>query len=363
MIRVVIDGAALADPYSRGRGFGRYVQSLLTSLPQMADLQIGVLVLPGTELPPGVTPIPIRRFNKHALLASPEHLLRLGLDVARARPDVFHGPTNEPPIASKRPVVQTLHDIIPLLASDPGFRWERKLWRLRAFAMRRADRVICISRWAADCGIRYLGLRADRIRVIYHGVTPIFAPSPVPPMVADPYFLFVSEYAAGKGYPEVFEVMRTVAASGEPHSLKVAGRLSDSNRPAVERMLAESGCRDRVELLGYVPDEELAALYRGATALLFTSRREGFGRPPIEAMASGTPIICFDNTSLPEIVGDSGILIPDGDTRAFAESALRLIRDDGLRADMSARALGRVRLFDWNRCASEHAEVYRSLAG
>jgi glycosyltransferase involved in cell wall biosynthesis len=249
-----------------------------------------------------------------------------------------------------------------LLFADPGFRLERKLWRVRAFAMRRADRVICISRYAADCGIRYLGLRPERIRVIYHGVTPVFRPEPRP-LVGEPYFLFVSEYAEGKGFAEALRVMSVLTEAGLPHVLKVAGRVPEHRRDAVERLLAGSGCRDRVALLGYVLDEELAALYRGATALIFTSRREGFGRPPIEAMASGTPTVCFDNTSLPEIVDDAGILVPDGDTDAFADAVLRLTKDDSLRADLADRALRRARLFDWDRCAAEHAELYRSLAG
>jgi glycosyltransferase involved in cell wall biosynthesis len=114
---------------------------------------------------------------------------------------------------------------------------------------------------------------------------------------------------------------------------------------------------DRVEALGYV--EDLPALYQGASALLVTSRAEGFGLPAAEAMACGTPVVAFANTSLVEIVGEGGILVPDGDVASMVKAVDPLLRNERAWDDACARARERGRRFDWDRTVTEHAEVFR----
>ena len=137
----------------------------------------------------------------------------------------------------------------------------------------------------------------------------------------------------------------------------MSGKIAD----AFNRIVASNLHVDHV---GRLSDAQLADAYRGATALLFTSRAEGFGLPPIEAMACGTPVIAFQNTSMPEVVGDGGILVRDGDVDALVRNARRLIESIAYREDVAAAGLRRARdVFDWTRCARETAAVYVEAAG
>ena len=354
---MLLDATSLRDPGSGLRGFGRYVRALLDSVPGVGGVELAALTSGELDAPAGVRRVGVRR-RMNGRWAYPEHVLRLGADIARARPDVFHSPINEPPTFCLRPWVQTLHDVIPLISSSPVHTIERSRWRWRAISIRRADRVIAITRHAADTGIRLLGLRPGRIRVIHHGVNPTFHAPKERGQPDPPYVLYVGGYGPDKGYPEAVETIERLARMGFPHRLKIVGLVNEWARQFVDPLLAYT---NRVDLLGAVPDEELETLYQQATALVVTSRMEGFGRPPIEAMATATPIVSFDNTALPEVIGDAGILIPDGDVAAFADAVRGVILDDSLRAELAERAHARAKIFDWGRCAAEHAEVYREL--
>ena len=366
MLRVLIDAQTMGDPDSAGRGFGRYVSAMLDSLPAEPGVELSALVLPNTPLPAGVRPVPMRRWAAPEALEWrtnwEQHVLRLGFDIRRAKPDVFHSPRTEPPLFCSVPWVQTLHDLISLVYKDPTFDVERRRWRFRAPLMRRADAVIAISRYTADLGIKHLGLKPERIHVVYHGVTPVFGPRPSDTEPDTPFVLYVGAFAAHKGFAEAFEVAARLADAGLPHVLKLVGGMNPVSRPMVTALRDQARHPERIELLDHVDDEDLVRLYSDATALVVTSRYEGFGRPTIEALACGTPVVCFDNSSLPEILGDAGILVPDGDVDRFGDELVRLIRDTGLQQELAARALVRAKTFDWGKCADEHVEIYRSVA-
>src|SRR5207245_1146630 len=131
---------------------------------------------------------------------------------------------------------------------------------------------------------------------------------------------------------------------------KIVGRIAPWIRARLEETVAASRRPDRVRLLGYVEgDEALADLYRAASAVIVTSRDEGFGFPAVEAMACGTPVLAFANTSITEVVGDGGLLVNDGDVEAMT-NALRTLLDSPARAaELSERALERARHFSWAR--------------
>jgi glycosyltransferase involved in cell wall biosynthesis len=357
--QVLLDASCLDDANSTTRGFGRYVRALLDSVPDEVDIKLIALAGPDVPLPLGVERLPVKRSAPQRLAFS-EHMLRLGRDAARSGAGLLHQPTAEPPWRSPIPYVQTLHDVIPLIFDDPGFQFERRRWRYRGRAMRRADRVIAITQWSADLGVTHLGLDPGRIRVIHHGVNPTFGPPLSYREPATPYLLYVGEYGPHKGFAEACAAVQQLAEHGYSHELRIVGNVNAYARPHVDRLLAQV---PRAVHLGRISDEELAEQYRSATALVFTSRCEGFGRPPIEAMATGTPVVAFANTSIPEVIGTGGALVADGDVAAVVD-ALRLIIDSpDRRAELSAAALARATTaFSWTRCARETAEVYRELA-
>lgn len=349
MVHVAIDALLASHPEAAGRGLGRYVDALLTDLP----------LVPGIELTPLVE---LRRTKPHVRLEWYEHIARIGFDARRLGMDVFHSPGVDPPVWYRGPWVQTLHDVTPLVFPSEQWGVEPFRWRVRGALMRRADAVICISQHTADLGIRHLGLRPDRLHVIHHGVAPLFSED-VEPFVAErPYVLMVSGYGPHKGFAEAFDVIGRLADAGLPHELRVVGDFTGAHATRVMQRRAAARHPDRIRLEGRLDDRDLASRYRGADAVMVTSRYEGFGLPALEAMTSGAPVVAFDNSSLGEIVGEGGILVPDGDVVTFARELQSLLTDDAARDDVRARGLRRAAMFSRQRSAHEHAEIYALVA-
>lgn len=320
-----------------------------------AGLDVQALVQRPASLPPGVRSRPIARSAPGRFRAL-EHEVRLPFDLRRAGGDVVWSPAQDPPWRSPVPFVQTLLDVTPLRTGgrrDPVARRMRRLAR----RYRAAAAWIAISRHAATTAADALGIPLRRIEVVHLGVDERFSPGeratgPDRP----PSVLYVGEYGRHKGFAEAFAVVAGLAEAGLPHRLRVVGRLAPWWRAEVEALLAASPRPDLVDLVGYVDD--VVAEYRAADALVFTSRHEGFGLPLVEAMACGTPVVAFDNSSIPEVVGDGGVLVPDGDVAAMVGAVRRVLGDP----EASGRALERARAFDWGRTASAHAEVLRQVA-
>jgi glycosyltransferase involved in cell wall biosynthesis len=355
---VLIDASALGDD-SAYRGIGTYVRSLLTGLAWRNSLSVRALRREQTQLPAGIGAV---RLNRAApgRWRNLEHEALLPLDLLRASPQVFHSPALDPPAWCRVPWVQTLHDVIPLVFETPDLAAERRRWLRHAERYRRADRVIAVSKNTADHAVTVLGLDPSRVEVIPHGVSPAFEPARDLDAADPPYLLCVGEYSERKGYSEAFEVIGELARLGRQHRLHVAGRIAPWHRPKLDQLLAGASAPDRIDLLGFVPD--LVSEYQHAALLIMTSRYEGFGFPVLEAMACGIPVVAFSNSSITEVVGDAGILVPDGDVPAMV-SAVRAVLDDPVRrSELSLRGLQRVRDFSWERSVSQHAELYEEVA-
>jgi glycosyltransferase involved in cell wall biosynthesis len=127
-----------------------------------------------------------------------------------------------------------------------------------------------------------------------------------------------------------------------------------------QAVAAAGALRERIHLTGYVADEDLAALYSGALAFVYPSRYEGFGLPPLEAMQCGVPVVTADNSALPEVVGDAGILLDADDEAGLCEALLRLYGSAELRQQMREKSLARARLFSWERCVRQTLDAYRA---
>jgi len=166
----------------------------------------------------------------------------------------------------------------------------------------------------------------------------------------------VGAWGPHKGYAEAMEVIAGMADAGHPHRLVIAGRQDEWMQAQVQRLLDRSRRPELVEVAGYV--EDLPSLYRGAAAVVVTSHHEGFGLPALEAMASGTPVVAFANTAIPEVVGDGGTLVPDGDMAALVRAVRALAEDDSVRRSHVGRGLRRAAQFSWRRSAEAHAAVY-----
>ena len=344
-VRVALDARALTDA-SAYRGIGTYVRNLVATLADRPDVEV-IPVGPGRGLAP-------------PRWATLEHHLRLPGRLARTPADVNHSPALDPPRRSTRPWVQTIPDLLPLASDDPAFSVERRRWRRWAPRVRAAGAVITFSRHGADQAVDLLGLDPARVHVIPLAAGPEFRPGAAAP--ASPYVLYVGEYGPHKGFGEAASLAAALAAAHLPHELWIAGRVVDDNRAAVEAALAPAGpeARARIRLLGWVPD--LVPVYRGAAALIVTSRHEGFGLPALEAMACGVPVVAFANSATSEVVATGGVLVPDGDVGALAAGVSGVLRSEARREELAGAGLTRAAMFSWRRTADDHVEVYRSVA-
>jgi glycosyltransferase involved in cell wall biosynthesis len=358
--RVVIDAVALSSVGARS-GVGTYTRQLLRALGEAGSGSIGALATPAADLPDHVDRLTIHRRARRPRLEVIEHATRLPADLVRLRPPgaVFHNPGFHAPVGVRGPWVQTLLDVIPLVLDHPDLSALRARWKRFGPRYARADAVIAISAHAAAEGIRLLGLDPARVTVAPLGVDPLFTPGP-PPAAEPPYLLVVGEYSRRKGFDRAFAVIDELADRGYPHHLKVAGRVHDWGRDEVLALRAASRHPERIELCGFVPD--LAAAYRGASAVLVTSRYEGFGLPALEAMATGTPVVAFANTAITEVATGGGIVVPDGDVTAMAGEVRRLLDDPDWAGEWRERGAARASSFTWERTAATHAEVYRQVA-
>ncbi len=366
---VLIDASALTSVAAKS-GIGTYTRNLLASLaPMTADpahpLTVNALVTPDASLDPRIGRRWIHRWvRSRARVEVIEHAVKVPVEAWRWRGDgeVFHNPAFHAPCGIRSPWVQTLLDVIPLALDEPDQIFLRKRWQRFGPRYRKADAVIAISRHAADEGIRYLGLDPRRIHIAHLGVDPVFHPA-APSEAGSggrPYLLVVGEYSRRKGFDLAFAVISSLAEAGYPHILKVAGQVHDFARPALLELRAGAGTPERIEILGYVAD--LPALYRQAAVTLVTSRYEGFGLPAVEAMACGTPVVAFANTSLTEVVTGGGWLVPDGDVEAMVKAVRVLLDSRPATEEWREKGLERAGAFTWASSAARHADVYRSVA-
>jgi glycosyltransferase involved in cell wall biosynthesis len=369
-MEVMIDATGLADD-SAYRGIGTYLRHLLAALAVDPDVSVTALVpargrvsagadhRDGPDIPAGVEQARLHRIAPGRWRRI-EHELLLPLDLARRSADLFHSPALDPPARCPEPWVQTLHDVIPLVFDDPELAAERRRWHRHAVRCRRASAIIAVSRHTADVAVSTLGLDHRRIEVIHHGVSARFTPGDRSGTDEAPYLLMVGEYSRRKGYREAFAVAGAMAELGYPHRLRVVGRIASWVRPAVDALVAAAPAPERIDLLGFV--EDVVAEYQRAEVLVMTSRYEGFGFPVLEAMACGTPVVAFANSSITEVVGDAGILVDDGDVPRMVAAVRSVCDDRQLWHELSQRGIERAAEFSWERSARAHAEIYRRCA-
>lgn len=297
-------------------------------------------------------------------VAFPRAGARLGLDVA-------HVPYFAPPLWPGVPTVVTIHDLIPLILPEyRGSPWVRGYMRLVSRAAREAALVLTDSRASARDILRLLHLPPERLRVIYLAVDDIYhplAPEEWRPTCARlglplPYFLYLGGFDRRKNVPLLLEAFALAQNRLKGISLVIAGRLPqrDSAFAPDPRPIARwLGVEGNVHYTGWVAEEDKPALYAGALAFLFPSSYEGFGLPVLEAISCGTPAIVSGGSSLEEVAGPGGLVVPPGDAVALAEAMGRLAEEPALREELAAKGLEHARSFSWPQTARQTLAAYR----
>lgn len=368
-------------------GSGQYLQHLLAAAPKegidytlwsfgQADAgvtsQYPVRLL---DLPPGI---------RHENLAKPWfEQVTLPRAAERSKIDLLHYPYWASPLRKmKIPVVVTIHDVIPMLL--PAYRGSvqvRAYTALVARAARHASRIIADSECSKRDIVRLLGLEPERVDVVYLAAEERFTPAERRPAeriaalrerlgTGNRFVLYIGGLDVRKNVPLLVEAyaeaLRRLREQGDcdPCRLVIVGDIGQTGssffpdpRPVAEQHGLVTG-RD-ILYPGTVPDDEdKADLLAAATVFAFPSEYEGFGLPPLEAMASGAPVVCSTGGSLPEITGDAALVHAPHDIRTLADGLQRVLSDAELRRTMSARGLAQAQKFSWARCAAETRAVY-----
>ena len=300
--------------------------------------------------------------------------LILSAELRRQPVDVLHVQFTAPPF-SPCPVVVSIHDL-SFEHLPETFKWRRRN-QLKATvrrSARAAARVIALSEHARQDIIETYGLAADHVRTIplaasdrFHPVTDEDELKRVRQTygIEGEYILTVGAIQPRKNLARLIAAYARLQKSRPEVNLpklvfvgKCAWLFEETLRTIKELQVTES-----VVLTGYVPENDLPALYSGALCFVYPSYFEGFGLPPLEAMKCGAPVITGNRTSLPEVVGDAGLLVDPFDVDALGAAMNRLIRDSELRAELTTKGLERAKLFDWRKTARQTLAVYQEAVG
>jgi glycosyltransferase involved in cell wall biosynthesis len=368
-MRVGIDARKLHD-----YGIGTYVRNLLTELAkQDDDAEYSLLCAPSDvevvrALGPRFQPYPLRAGNY-----SVREQWAVPWTLARARVDLFHAPHYVVSPLTPVPFVVTIHDCIHLrfpqyLPSRAALYYARAMMSIAA---RRSRRVLTVSQASKDDILHYLRVPADKVEVIHNAIDTRLAGEPTPDevervrerfLLTAPFVLYTGNIKPHKNVDRLIEAFSILRQRGSQDVKLLIIGDEVSKYPNLRRLVHRFQLHQHVRFLGFVPDATLAVLYRQAAAFVFPSLYEGFGLPPLEAMAAGAPVITSNVSSLPEVVGDAAILIDPMDAGAIANAMARVLGDPRLREDLIRRGRERVKAFSWTRSVARVRQVYGELA-
>jgi glycosyltransferase involved in cell wall biosynthesis len=261
--------------------------------------------------------------------------------------------------------VVTIHDL-SFLRYPEGFRKQNRLYlsSFTQWSVQRARRVIAVSESTKRDVVHHYGISPDIVDVVHNGVDPCFQPLPASETTTfrarqglpERFLLFVGTLEPRKNVIHLIESYAQLAADRPPLML-VGGKgwFYDEIFARVETL----GLDDNVRYVGFVPPEDLPKWYNAATLLVYPSLYEGFGLPPLEAMACGTPVVTSTASSLPEVVGEAGLLVDPTDTEALTDAMNRVLGDQELQHEMGSAGLIQAQGFSWQKSARRTADSYR----
>ena len=375
-LRIVFDARHMRD-----YGIGTHIRNLIGSFKEIDhDNQYTLLVRAADKdafdpLPPNFKTVLWDRAS-----GDWKDEIRLPLFLRSLKADVHHIPLNAVPMLMPKPYVVTIHDLGSLIfPQHEDFRRSIRAYRFR-HGLIRADKIIAVSGATSRDLQNVLNIPKDRIRVIYNAPDPIFMQSSVSEdqhqrrlleeryQVNYPYLLYAGTIRAQKNVPrlvEAFAVLRDDLASHPVYKNLRLVIIGDelSKYPQVRRAVIQSKMESLVRFLGFVPVETLRAFYKNAAAFVFPSLYEGFGLPPLEAMACGTPVVTSNSSSLPEVVGEAAIIVNPENVFDIARGMRDVLLDEVLRRRCVRLGLQQLRRFSWKQTAEEVVETYRQVAG
>lgn len=379
-MNILVNGTPLLAPLT---GIGQYIRHLFTAMDQLPEAEITMYYGMRCEKGPPPTPVdssqavqytnkPIRRLIPRPRIV--RHLAEKAFFAYQARKNsgntLYHEP-NYIPLPYNGPLVLTICDLscFDHPETHPEER-VRLMQRKLPPAIAKADHIIVISEASGAALKEWFGVAPEKITTTYLAADPRFQPHPIDhlrPQLAT-LGLTPKEYVLCVGTLEPRKNLTTLFAAyaGLPIALRkryplaVAGMSGWHTQPLL-KSAEELIRRGELRLLGYVADELIPPLYAGAAAFAYPSRYEGFGLPVLEAMASGIPVLTTNQTSLPEVVGDAGLMVDPDDIDGMREALRKMLESRDFASNLAQKGLTRAQTFSWNRCARETFSVYEKV--
>jgi glycosyltransferase involved in cell wall biosynthesis len=356
-------------------GIGRYTKELLLSMKAVSSQNEIVVLATERQLDKSLT----EGLETHYVTGcrTLPVLMTLGNGILgrlakRHDLDLIHDPNGIAPfigLPGNVPGIVTLHDAFPFVHPE-SHNWLDN-WRYRWYlpsALRKTSQVITVSESSRSDLETHLGLDSDRISVIPEGVDPRFSPTSAPNGhevlkkygVTSPYLLYVGALNGRKNIARMLEAFSIAREQHPDYTLVIAGKKQWKTK-SIDEAMSNRDLQRTVHFTGYVDDDDLPELYRSATAFLFPSLYEGFGLPPLEAMACGTPVITSDISSLPEVMGNAALMVDPLDVLSLSNAIKRVLSDPVLRQSMIGRGLTRANDFRWENSAEQTMSLYERV--
>ena len=361
-------GIITGDLQKKRTGIGTYIYHLVTHLSTRYQITIirheNGMDIPGCDSLIMKTPV-LERYNS---LLWNQWLRWHKKELEQF--DIIHNPGQfliSPHLGKHR--VVTIHDITPIVTPSYHFPFRTLTNRIFLLPVLNSSEIIIADSYHTKQDIcKVYGIAPEKIDVIHLAVDPQFRPMEQEKILAwctqkkifSPYLLFVGTIEPRKNIETLLKAFEIIADNYRDLHLVLSGNRGWNSEP-IFCMIASLRYSDRIHWLDYVPFEELPLLYCGANAFVYPSWYEGFGLPPLEAMQCGTPVICSCSSSLPEVVGNGGIMVAPDDVQGFVREINRVLMDESFREKLIQYGFQQAKQFSWEKTADMTADVYEKI--
>lgn len=284
--------------------------------------------------------------------------------------EILHQPSFSVPIFYHGKVIVTVHDLIArLFGKDIPFFSRQFFGKWMPFSYRFTDKIIAISECTKNDIIKLLGVPEEKIKVIHLAAgkefTRIFDNDEIKRVkdkykTGKKYLLHIGTLNPRKNLEFLIKVYKEIIADFPEYNLVITGKKGWYYE-GLFKLVKKFGLEKKVIFTGYIEDKDAPYLYNGATIFLFPSLYEGFGLPPLEAMACGCPVISSNTSSLPEVIATAGVLLSPKDIKSWVRNIKMILAKKNIRLEMSKKSILQARKFSWEKCAKETLEVYERL--
>ncbi len=363
-MRIGIDARVLYMPVLKGMGV--YLKNLLESLERIDKKNEYILYYDSRQQVVSRKPgspnfeekaISIRKGDIYHFWEQ----FRLPLELKKDRIDVFHSPANTTMLALKCPTIVTVHDTILQQSVRLSLFDQMYFKRLQPFILKKVQKIITISGYSKELISKIMKISKSMVEVIPLGINDSFRVITdkkmiVPVMqkygITGSYLLNVGGESPWKNVSTLIKAYSELVKNYKiKEKLIITGIRNEVILKEHADKISELGIKDKIIIIGYVPQEDLVGLYNGASVFVYPSLHEGFGLPPLEAMACGVPVVVSDKTSIPEVVGDAAILVDASEPKNIAKAINDVLGNESLRKDLIAAGLERCKEFDWRKTA------------